>query len=82
MSSNRAYIYEHTLYEHTLVVRKMGYFKMDIEKRSKKAWKYDRKNNPVKKDLFSGKYKNKVRPGKRDDGPNLREEMKNYDHSS
>ena len=39
------------------------------EKRNKKLWKWA--NNPVKKDLYSGKYGQKIKPVKKDMGPSV-----------
>lgn len=50
------------------------------EKRSKKMWKWE--NNPVKKDLFSGKYSNRIKPAKRKEGPSLKEGLKEYNDNS
>ena len=41
------------------------------EKRNKKLLKWP--NNPVKKDLFSGKYGQKIKPVKKDIGPTVEE---------
>jgi hypothetical protein len=41
------------------------------EKRNRKLWKWI--NNPVKKDLHSGKYGQKIKPVKKDTGPTVEE---------
>ena len=46
------------------------------EKRNKKLWKWS--NNPVKKDLYSGKYGQKIKPVKKDIGPTVEEGLHEY----
>ena len=46
------------------------------EKKSKKEWKWA--NNPVKKDLYSGKYGQKIKPVKKDTGPSIEEGLDEF----
>tara|TARA_R110002020_G_scaffold439149_1_gene649625 strand:- start:305 stop:475 length:171 start_codon:yes stop_codon:yes gene_type:complete len=47
-----------------------------MKNKSKKEWKWS--NNPVKKDLFSGKYGQRIKQPKKDISPSLKEEMSYY----
>jgi|TARA_R110000823_G_scaffold297798_2_gene418033 hypothetical protein len=47
-----------------------------VEKRNKKMWKW---NNPAKKDLYSGKYGQRIKPVKKDTGPTVKEGLQDYE---
>ena len=46
------------------------------EKRNKKLWKWA--NNHVKKDFYSGKYGQKIKPVKKDKGPSVEDGLDEY----